>query len=514
MGIKGLMKLITDHAPNALKEQEMKALFGRKIAIDASMSLYQFLIAVRTGADDTMLTNELGEVTSHLQGLFNRTIRMVENGIKPVFVFDGKPPKLKGGELEQRRERKEEAKQDLQEAKDNELDQEEINKYTRRLVRVTPEHNADAKKLLRLMGMPIVEAPGEAEAQCAALARTGKVFATATEDMDALTFATPKLLRNLTMAAARKLPIIEVDLSKVLEGLEVSQKEFIDLCILLGCDYTDNIKGIGPFRAYKLIKEHKSIEEALKHIDKEKHKIPEDFLYKEAHQLFVNPDVSNEDIKLDWKDPDEEGVVQFLCNEKGFNVDRVKNALKKLKKARGGGTQQRLENFFGTPAPATPKRKLPGKGKKDAKKAKGADSKKDGKKEKGTSSKSKTEEKKESKSQEKKEPAKSEKKESKPEKKEPGKQDSESTNEDAPKDSNAETESKSEGLQDMEVDRSQDKAEAEGEEKKDMESAPEKSQDDKKEAKEEKEKKGDTKKRKPSAKPKAPAKPKKRKFGM
>ena len=96
MGIKGLTGLLNEHAPNSIKEHDIKTLFGRKVAIDASMSIYQFLIAVRQ-RDGEMLTNDAGETTSHLMGLFYRTIRIVENGIKPAYVFDGKPPELKKG---------------------------------------------------------------------------------------------------------------------------------------------------------------------------------------------------------------------------------------------------------------------------------------------------------------------------------------------------------------------------------------------------------------------------------
>jgi len=99
MGIKGLMKFISDMSPDSIKNGEMKTYFGRKVAIDASMSLYQFLVAVRSGPDAQLLTNEAGEVTSHLQGLFHRTIRIMDNGLKPVYVFDGKAPEIKKGEI-------------------------------------------------------------------------------------------------------------------------------------------------------------------------------------------------------------------------------------------------------------------------------------------------------------------------------------------------------------------------------------------------------------------------------
>lgn len=130
----------------------------------------------------------------------------MENGIKPVFVFDGKPPELKSGELEKRTERRQETEKQLNEAVEK-GDTEAIQKFNRRLVKVTKQQNDEAKRLLKLMGVPIVESPGEAEAQCAELVKSGKVFATATEDMDALTFGSKVLVRHLTFSEAKKMPI-------------------------------------------------------------------------------------------------------------------------------------------------------------------------------------------------------------------------------------------------------------------------------------------------------------------
>lgn len=145
-------------------------------------------------------------VFSHLVGLFYRTIRMLEHGVKPVYVFDGKPPTLKRGELAKRTERREEAQANLERARED-GNAEEEQKMVKRLVKVTATHNAEAKQLLRLMGVPVMEAPGEAEAQCAVLTNAGRVFATATDDMDALCFGARILVRHLCASEARKLPI-------------------------------------------------------------------------------------------------------------------------------------------------------------------------------------------------------------------------------------------------------------------------------------------------------------------
>lgn len=275
MGIHGLMKLLAEECPQAIKEQEMENFTGRKVAIDASMAMYQFLVAVRmssngNAAASMQLTNEAGEVTSHIQGMFNRTIKMMTSGIKPVYIFDGKPPEMKGGELAKRIAKRAKAEADLAQAKEA-GDSEDVDKFSRRLVKVTRQHNEDCKELLRLMGVPVFTAPCEAESQCAELAKKGKVYAVATEDMDALTFRTPKLLRKLTFSQGKdKQPIVEIDFELVLSGLQLTYEQFVDLCILCGCDYCTSIKGIGPKTALKLIRQYHSIENIVNILKKDK----------------------------------------------------------------------------------------------------------------------------------------------------------------------------------------------------------------------------------------------------
>eukprot|EP00161_Ancyromonas_sigmoides_P011743 TRINITY_DN2964_c0_g1_i1.p1 TRINITY_DN2964_c0_g1~~TRINITY_DN2964_c0_g1_i1.p1 ORF type:complete len:399 (-),score=82.33 TRINITY_DN2964_c0_g1_i1:160-1311(-) len=372
MGIKGLTKLIADNAPDAGKEHaKLDAYFeGRKIAFDASMALYQFLIAMRGAVEAGVLTNAAGEATTHLQGMWARTLKFVDLGIKPVYVFDGKPPDLKSGQLAKRKQLRADAEAALAKATE-EGDAEEMERFNKRTVRVTRQQNEDCMKLLRLMGMPVVQAPCEAEAQCAVLAKAGKVYAVATEDMDALTFGTPILLRHMTFSESRKMPIVEFDLAKILEGFGVSMPEFIDMCILCGCDYTDGIRGIGAKRAFELIAKHRSIPAVLAAIDKTKNVPHEGFeeVYKEAALFFKEPEVTPaSEVDIKWTAPDEEGLIKFLCTENGFAEERVKKGIARLNKARKSVPQGRLESFFGPPIPQTgeKKRKIPekkGKGK-------------------------------------------------------------------------------------------------------------------------------------------------------
>jgi flap endonuclease-1 len=165
--------------------------------------------------------------------------------------------------------------------------------------------------------------------------------------MDALTFASDILLRHMTFSEARKMPIHEYHLSKLLDELNFTQKQFIDLGILLGCDYCESIKGIGPQRAITLLRQHKSIEEILKHLDTTKYPVPEGWLYKEARELFMKPEITDPaTVELKWGEPNEEALVTYMCQEKGFSEERIRSAIKKLAKAKQGTTQGRVDSFF------------------------------------------------------------------------------------------------------------------------------------------------------------------------
>jgi len=399
MGIKGLAKLLSDEAPDCIREVDFKSLHGRKVAIDASMAIYQFLIAVRSGGPNqqaVMLTNSDGETTSHIQGLFNRTNRFLTEGMKPVFVFDGKAPSMKSGELAKRREKRKKAEEELKKAVDDE-NVEEMDKHSKRLARAGRKENEDCKRLLQLMGVPVIVAPMEAEAECAALCKAGLVYATGTEDMDALTFATPILIRKLTFAnqTAKGAKIQQMNYKKAIEGLNLTHEQFVDLCILLGCDYCDTIRGIGPKTALKLIRQHGSIEKiitSLKGIVNkdgvQKYVVPKNWIpdddekdedattdeeggdakkekgktseegnekpvpaYVLARELFFNHEVTT-DVEIKFKAPQKEELTKFLVEEAGFNPERVKSSIEKLEKAHAANRkpQARMDSFFAVKA--------------------------------------------------------------------------------------------------------------------------------------------------------------------
>merc|ERR1719437_381273 len=350
MGIKGLMKFLQDAAPKSVREQAgPQAYTGRLLAIDASMCLYQFLIMIRENSTGSYqnLTNENGEVTSHIIGMLTRSIRLMENGIKPVFVFDGKPPELKLAELAERRKKREEAKENLQQAI-HEGDAEAVLKNTKLTTKVTREQNEEAKTLLRLMGLPVVDAPSEAEATCAGLCKDGKVYAAATEDADCLTFGTKTLVRNLMAAESQKKTVLEVSLQVALEQLNITMDQFIDFCILCGCDYCDTLKGVGPSTAIKLLVQHGSLEKVLEALGPEK--VPENFRYEAARDFFRECEaVDTAKVEFEFKEPDVEGLMKFLVEENSFDKVRAERLVKRLQDSKTKTKQKPLSSFFGAP---------------------------------------------------------------------------------------------------------------------------------------------------------------------
>lgn len=307
MGIHRLMALLKEKCPKAIKEIDIKALTGYKVACDASMAIYQFLISTQgviKGYGLSELTDKDGNLTGHLLGIFNRSVMMLENGIRPVWVFDGKPPEMKMKLLEERKQKKQEAEEKLNVAQEGD-NAEDIKKYAGQTVRITKKMIEDAKTLVKCLGLPCIDGLSEAEAQCTALAKAGLVYGVVSEDMDCLTFGAPFLLKGFN---SKDDPVIQIKLEDVLKGLDVTMDQFIDICILCGCDYTGSIQNLGPTRAFNFIKEHENIEGVLKFIDEENlsnkrktkyHYSLSDFLYEESRKLFKNPEVtSSSELKV------------------------------------------------------------------------------------------------------------------------------------------------------------------------------------------------------------------------
>lgn len=298
MGVKGLFKVIKDNAPDAISAETTAQFANKRVAIDASIAVFQWCSIGRA----RNIVNGRGAFINHIQGAFFRTVAILSAGITPIYVFDGKAPVAKQRTLDIRRELR---------AK---------NETTRLTINVFDE----VRKLLTLMGVPVIIAKGEAEATAAALVKADIADAIATEDLDALAFGAATMIRKLD--TTNKITVI--DLEKVLAGLDLTYYQFVDFCILLGTDYSPTIRGIGQKRALSLIREHKSIENILKHWD-----APPDFAYKTARcEFFARIDVDRlGPTKIEFSDTKINEIRNFLILTHGLSLKRVESSLNKLK---------------------------------------------------------------------------------------------------------------------------------------------------------------------------------------
>lgn len=326
------------------EEVEIEYFTGRKIAIDAFNTLYQFISIIRQ-PDGTPLKDSKGRITSHLSGILYRISNMVEAGIKPIFVFDGTPPEFKKKELESRRERREEMEEKWKIAL--ERGEKDAKKYAQAAARVDEYIVESSKKLLEYMGIPYVQAPSEGEAQAAYMAAKGDVDFTGSQDYDSLLFGSPRLARNLAITGKRKLPgknvYIDVkpeiiDLQKCLQKLGITREQLVDIALLVGTDYNEGIKGVGVKKAYKYIKTYGDVFKALKALKAQQENI------EEIREFFLHPPVTD-DYNLKFGKPNEEKIIEFLCEEHDFSRDRVEKAIEKLKEGLGA-SQMSLERWF------------------------------------------------------------------------------------------------------------------------------------------------------------------------
>jgi flap endonuclease-1 len=333
------------------KEISIPELSGRRLVIDGNNILYQFLSTIRQ-PDGTLLMDSHGSVTSHLNGLFHRTTKLMHYGIMPVFVFDGKPPELKRAESERRAGVKEEAKR-LYEAAKQAGDVDAMKKYGMRTSRLTKEMVDEAVELIHALGLPVILAPSEGEAQAAYLVKKGDAYAEISQDYDCLLFGVPRMVQNLTISERKKKkdklayetvkPQL-IELRPNLEAMGISQEQLIALGMLVGTDYNvGGIKGIGPKKAIELVRQHGEDFEALFR----EVKWGDHFSYpwKDVFRLFKEMPVE-EGYSLNWRDVDYDGVSRLLCGKHDFSGPRVDETLERLKKAQSENSQKGLGDFF------------------------------------------------------------------------------------------------------------------------------------------------------------------------
>ncbi len=334
------------------KEIELSDLKGKTLCIDAFNILYQFLSSVRQ-IDGTPLMDNKKRVTSHLSGIFYRNVKLLSEGMKMIYVFDGEPPELKGKTHKNREGSRSLAKLRYEEAKQVE-DLAAMKRYSSQLIRLDDEMIRESKELLQAMGIAVVQAPGEGEAEAAYLCRIKEeIYASASQDYDSLLFGAPKLIRNLTLARKRKTfsgwveikPEI-IELEKVLNSLEINLDQLICIGILIGTDYNPKgIPGIGQKRALGIVKQYKQPVLIFKSVEEMIYSLPEGdrFDWKEIFKLFHKPDVI--DSGFEFGKIDEDKIKEILVGEHDFSEDRIERQLEKLRDVKEKQKQKGLGDW-------------------------------------------------------------------------------------------------------------------------------------------------------------------------
>jgi len=335
------------------REIEISDLNGKILCVDAFNTLYQFLSTIRQ-VDGTPLMDSKKRVTSHLSGIFYRNVNLLCEGIKLIYVFDGVAPELKFKTFEKREEGRGIAKEKYEEAK-RKKDFGAMKRYSSQLIRLDDEMIQESKELLEAMGIAVVQAPSEGEAEAAYLCRTKKeIYASVSQDYDSLLFGTPRLIRNLTLARKRKTisgwvevkPEI-IELERTLNFLEINLDQLICLGILVGTDYNPRgVPGIGQKKALQIVQKYKQPVLIFKSVEDQIMSLPEQerFDWKEIFELFHKARVKNVDFR--FGKIDETKIKKILVKEHDFSEERVEKQLEKLKEAKEKAKQKGLKNWM------------------------------------------------------------------------------------------------------------------------------------------------------------------------
>jgi flap endonuclease-1 len=335
------------------KEIEISSLKGKIVCVDAFNSLYQFLSSVRQ-PDGTPLMDDEKRITSHLSGIFYRNLTLLEQGIKLVYVFDGDAPTLKAKTHKKRKGVRDLASEKYEVAKQEE-DLDKMKSYSSQLLRLDDEMIDESKELLNAMGIDVVQAPSEGEAEAAYLCKTKKeVYASVSQDYDSLLFGAPRLIRNLTLARRRKtfsgyveVKPEEIILEEVLKKLEINLEQLICLGILVGTDYNPKgIPRIGQKKALEIVKNFKKPEEIFASVEEKIANLNDEdkFDWREIFDLFINHEVKNADF--DFRKVNEKKIKEILIERHNFSEERIEKQLERLRKIEEKKKQTGLGKWF------------------------------------------------------------------------------------------------------------------------------------------------------------------------
>ncbi len=332
-------------------------LSGKIVAIDAYNTLYQFLSIIRQ-PDGTPLMDANGNVTSHLSGIFYRTQNLIAAGVKPIFVFDGLPHRLKSKTIAARMSHRQAAYESWQKAKEN-GDLEEARTKAMASSRVNKSIVESGKELMKLMGIQIVQAPGEGEAQASRMVSEGFAYSVASQDYDVFLFGANVVTRNLTISGRRKLPgknvFVNVQpelvlLDELLSSLQISRKKLVWMGMLMGTDFNEGINKVGPKTALKIVKNVETLEDLVAYV-KTKYSVDMSDFANEVQEIFLKPETVQIDFQklqnaMDDSKPDVDGIVKFMCDLHGFSRERIEKFAESISKASSSNAQKGINNWM------------------------------------------------------------------------------------------------------------------------------------------------------------------------
>lgn len=280
MGIKELNPMLKKYAENCVQESDLCFFKGKRVAIDTSIYLYKYLYG--NG--------------NFLEKFLQQIVRLRLNQITPIYIFDGKPPPEKSKEILSRQTRKNNLKDRLsylnvilEQNKDDEALKKdiikEINKTKLKVISVTKDNIDSLKYFFDILNIKYIQSTCEADIICSNLCKNGIVDMVLSDDMDLLVSGAKILLRGFSVNSNK---IIAYNVEDIKKTLKLTTSQWIDFCILCGCDYLKRIKGMGANNSYKLILKHKNIETIILNEtgDGKKYKLPEDYDYQKARDLF------------------------------------------------------------------------------------------------------------------------------------------------------------------------------------------------------------------------------------
>lgn len=310
MGIKNLTKLLQRFAPNSIKYIDISSLSNKTFAIDANLMIYKSLYAIRKSMGKDIIRNE--KAVTHIYTMFFKLAGFKQHNINPIFVFDGVPQKIKHKSLAKRKKQWKLMNEKFINAKTDE----EKKRYFYGSKGVTQREYDDIKKLILLFGFQYIDAPEEADAQCAILNKTKKVHGVISDDLDVLLFGGVNIIKDFTIAKATRKDMKLINIKEVLNGLKITFDQFVELSILLGTDYLEPIEGIGTIGAYELLKEYDSIDNMI--ADK---LIPKNYDYESVKEYVENSITIDYRVVKD-KDINMDGLKEFMI-ENGLMENKL-----------------------------------------------------------------------------------------------------------------------------------------------------------------------------------------------